>query len=32
MLEFLMVYAVGLGCLFLLASLGELFVKGLKNE
>jgi hypothetical protein len=31
MIEFLIVYAIGLGLLFLLAMLGSLFVKGLNN-
>jgi hypothetical protein len=29
MIEFLMVYAIGLGLLFLLAMVGSLFVRGL---
>jgi hypothetical protein len=29
MIEFLIVYALALGCLILLATLGSLFVKGL---
>lgn len=29
MIEFLIVYAVGLACLFLLAMVGSLFVRGL---
>jgi hypothetical protein len=29
MIEFLIVYAVGLGCLIAMATLGSIFVKGL---
>ncbi len=31
MIEFLIAYAVALGCLFLLAMLGSLFVQGLEK-